>query len=444
MKKSLLAMTALAAMLFAGCTSSDEITTLESIKQAENAPTPISFGTYMGKTGSTRGGHVGLMNNDLLKTTGEGFGVFGYYTNASGYQSSGVNISPVNFMYNQHVTWDDPNWAYSPLKYWPNETASSNVDQHSASSTGGPDKLTFFAYTPYVTVNPSTGAFPSAQTSGITALTSNTVAGDPKVSYTLATDADDVVDLCWAVVPNSTSYTIAQSSTPQSMTDGFPNIDLTKQTVGEKIEFLFKHALAKLTFSVQGSFNEVTPSSNDVDGSTRIVVDNVAITTTFPKHGVLNLNNTTANVPLWDTSGSSDVVSLNINNDDIVAGSAGAAGLRYNGTDTYASQPLGVTKTKQYLMDADGTTKFFTLIPETKNLTITITYHVYTVDTQLSTGWSKVTNVITKTISNFPVAGGSWYNINMILGMTSVKFNASVAAWSVENSTDVDLPINEN
>ena len=58
MKKSLLAMTVLAAMLFAGCTSSDEITTLESIKQAENAPTAIEFGTYVGRTGTRSGYHL--------------------------------------------------------------------------------------------------------------------------------------------------------------------------------------------------------------------------------------------------------------------------------------------------------------------------------------------------------------------------------------------------
>lgn len=45
MKKTFLAISALAAMLFAGCTSSDELTTLESIKTADNTPTPVQFGT---------------------------------------------------------------------------------------------------------------------------------------------------------------------------------------------------------------------------------------------------------------------------------------------------------------------------------------------------------------------------------------------------------------
>jgi outer membrane lipoprotein SlyB len=49
MKKNFLAITALAAVLFAGCTSSDELTTLESIKTADNTPTPVQFGTVHGE-----------------------------------------------------------------------------------------------------------------------------------------------------------------------------------------------------------------------------------------------------------------------------------------------------------------------------------------------------------------------------------------------------------
>ena len=68
MKKTFLAITALAAMLFAGCTSSDELTTLESIKTADNTPTPVQFGTYMGRGGTTRAGVEGQIDtNDKLR-----------------------------------------------------------------------------------------------------------------------------------------------------------------------------------------------------------------------------------------------------------------------------------------------------------------------------------------------------------------------------------------
>ena len=69
MKKTFLAMTALAAMLFAGCTSSDDLTTRETITKANEAATPINFGTYMGKTGTRAGVEGDIISSDVLKGT---------------------------------------------------------------------------------------------------------------------------------------------------------------------------------------------------------------------------------------------------------------------------------------------------------------------------------------------------------------------------------------
>ena len=435
MKKNLFLAAAAVAML-ASCSQND----LEAPVVAEAQQTAIEFGTYLGKAATSRAGWAGAMTNDNLKESSKsnGFGVFGFYTNNGDYSAT---ESPVNFMYNEHLTWNDK-WEYSPLKYWPNETANGIVDQNDANATNA-DKLTFFAYAPYVATT-NEGTFSPAETEGITKLTGNDIDGDPKVYYTIASDADNTVDLLWGVVPESTEYSIAQSSTKQAPNVGLPNLNLTKQTINETVDFSLRHALAKITFTVQGAFNELTPTNNDVDGSTRIVIDNVAIETEFHKSGILNLNNTVPNTPNWTTAGSGNI-SFNINNDDIVAGTAGAAGLKYSGTDTYESQPLGVTKTKQYLMDADGTTKYFTVIPEEdKDVTITITYRVYTVDSKLKSGFSVVENVITKTIDDFDAVGGKAYNINLLLGMTSVKVDATVANWEDAAETPVNLPINVN
>ena len=60
-------------------------------------------------------------------------GIFAYYTG-----SNDLTISEKpNFMYNQEVKRSNASspWTYSPVKYWPNNPG---------------DKLTFFAYAPYV------------------------------------------------------------------------------------------------------------------------------------------------------------------------------------------------------------------------------------------------------------------------------------------------------
>lgn len=167
MKKTFLAITALAAVLFAGCTSSDELTTLESIKTADNTPTPVQFGTYMSKLGTTRAAAAeGSITTAQLLAQKGGFGVFAYYTQGYGYgQQQGTtyydetspqsNIAP-NFMYNQLIRGTDvaePVWSYSPVKYWPNEIASTAVDNKGATGNAANGNVSFFAYAPYTGVH---------------------------------------------------------------------------------------------------------------------------------------------------------------------------------------------------------------------------------------------------------------------------------------------------
>ena len=450
------------ATMFTACTSESDNSpsaniSYESVAAAQQVP--VAFSTYVGESAITRAGHTGAMDIFELQTNGtgkaNGFGVYAYYTNNGDYDNDNATVSlrsQVNFMWNQRVYDSSGSWYYTPKKYWPNETTNDSEATGISTST---DKLTFFAYAPYVLANANgtlknDGADPfdgqshteSAAEVGITGISSNECYGDPSINYTVASDADNTVDLLWGVAgAANTTPIVNTSASPNNwnITAGMPFINLVKpklasSTTSSPISFTFKHALAKLTFSVQGAFDEVAPGTNDVDGSTRIVIESVAVTTEFYKNGVLNLNNTAANTPNWGTK--TGTLSFTIG-DDIVAG------LKYSGTDTYASQPTGVTNTKQYLMDAAGATKFFGLIPDNdKDINITITYHVYTVDSNLHDGWSKITNVITKKIDDFDAAAGNWYNINMILGMESVAFEASVTPWSGENESTVDLPIN--
>ena len=280
MKKTFLAITALAAMLFAGCTSSDELTTLESIKTADNNPTPVQFGTYMGK-GTTRAGVEGQIDSDdKLKGTTEiktsikvpGFGVFAYMKGTNGetdcYTKPSTDwvwqLENPNFMYNQKVDWNTTvsgAWGYSPLKYWPNDFSTSSVDAASPAATGSAaaGKLSFFAYAPYV----SATDISSAGTEGIIGLTANDANTEPKVTFrfkhtgTYGSNAmydistSNNVDLLWgtrttASYDNADGTTNATTSKYQDSESNYYNTDLTKQKTAETVDFNFKHALSKI------------------------------------------------------------------------------------------------------------------------------------------------------------------------------------------------------
>ena len=432
MKQRLFIGSLAALALMASCSSSnDDLNGGATTPQESNVP--ISFSSYLGKTATSRAGAPGVQTTSTLAKNG--FGLFAYYTDNSSYGTS----STPNFMYNTMVTGtptDAPtSWTYSPLRYWPNETGK---DGNGATSEDT-DHLTFFAYAPYVEATATTGAV-TDNTVGITALTSNTTAGDPKVSYTVAADPAKSVDLLWGVSNTATWDNV--TGTALTLTVGKPYIDLIKPKLGQNVAFNFKHALSRLGLTVQGAFDQKAPGGTLKDA--KITVAKVEITgENFAAKGVLNLNNTTAGEPLWDTSAAdAGKLSLTLDGDNLNdkikdAGDGKKA----------AEQPDGVTATSQSLLK-DNT--YFMFIPGTatadKPLKVKITYYTTTDDPNLSGGYTRVENVITKSISatdGLKFEAGKAYTLNLVLGMTSVKVTATVAGWTDDSSTtQVDLPIN--
>ena len=131
MKKNLLGWFAMATMLVGTGCSSDEVVNDYS---PENA---IQFGTYVGRGAEARGS---VIEKDDLFGDDKGFGVYAYYTDDTDFNSS---TSTPNFMKNTQVkSADGTTWTYSPVKYWPNEST---------------DKLSFFAYAPWVATPTITG-----------------------------------------------------------------------------------------------------------------------------------------------------------------------------------------------------------------------------------------------------------------------------------------------
>ena len=418
--------------LMASCSSSND--DLNGGATQENN-IPVTFSSYLGKTATSRAGAAGTITTDGANSTTslqtEGFGLFATYTDNAEYTAA----TGPNFMYNTKVSTKD--WTYSPLRYWPNETSTKNADGKGATSEGV-DRLSFFAYAPYVEATATTGAV-TENTVGITALTANNVTTDPKVTYVVADDPSKSVDLLWGVVPAGTTKWSNVTGTDIDIAEGKPYLNLIKPKTNQKVNLLFKHALAKLNLNVVGAFDAVTGGTKDA--ATKITVASVTIEGTgFKKTAVLNLNNTTANEPLWEAVKDAGDITLTVSDANL------NSKIKDSGKDE-AQTVDGVTETAQDLLNSDATSaqKAFMIIPSSaadKSLKVTIDYYVNTTDASLSKGYSRVENKITKTITGFAPEAGKNYTLLLSLGMTSVKVSATVADWTDGSSTQVDLPIN--
>ena len=420
--------------LMASCSSSND--DLNGGATQENN-IPVTFSSYLGKTATSRAGAAGTITTDGANSTTslqtEGFGLFATYTDNAEYTAA----TGPNFMYNTKVSTKD--WTYSPLRYWPNETSTTNADGKGATSEGV-DRLSFFAYAPYVEATATTGAV-TENTVGITALTANNATTDPKVTYVVADDPSKSVDLLWGVVPAGTTKWSNVTGTDIDIAEGKPYLNLIKPNTTQKVNFNFRHALAKLGLKVVGAFDAVTGGTKDA--ATKITVASVTIEGTgFKKTAVLNLNNTTANEPLWEDVKDAGDIKLTVSDANL------NSKIKDSGKDE-AQTVDGVTETAQDLLNSDATSaqKAFMIIPSSateKSLTVTIDYYVNTTDASLSKGYSRVENKITKTITGFAPEAGKNYTLLLSLGMTSVKVSATVSDWTTEDgsSTQVDLPIN--
>lgn len=461
-----------AATMLAACTSESENGPSANISYESIAATqqvPVTFGTYMGEQAITRAGTAGNIADDGTNSAEAnlvakgGVGVFAYYNNAGNYPETLTpsfienNSLEPNFMYNQLVNGDVSGaypsqtvaWSYTPLKYWPNDFANNAaVDNQSTPAQGSKNTtVSFFAYAPYVATASATGP------TGITAFTANTDKSDPKVSYTIATTPDASVDLLWGVAPTSTAYTITTGTT-QPVTAGLPNKNLTKQTTGEKVDFSFNHALARLGLTVRAAKDQVGVGAadgkelwdSDAANKTRIYVNSVTITSSMSTSGKLNLNNVTANTAKWENKSAAASTTLNVNGSNINPDLVFDLGKALDAGD---QKPGVLAKSPTDLMVNGTTNVYFMLIPQdlsatgtNQNITIVIDYDVKTLDANLAAGMSSVNNRITKVISGINFQSGKAYTLNLVLGMNSVDINATVADWGAGANHTVDLPIN--
>lgn len=205
-----LALAAALALVMTACSSDNDEPLLR-----QDARIPVVFATTE-VSAVTRANEEKINTAQMLAQAG-GFGVFAYYSDGSGTTDGAYNSSSAvpNFMYNQQVTGTDafsPVWSYSPLKYWPNEIGATAKSDHV-------DKLTFFAYAPYIDASAVT-------TENITGFSASTDAGDPWLTYSSPKSVPGY-DVVYAKV-----------------------IDKVKPDITEEVTLTFNHALASLSYEI--------------------------------------------------------------------------------------------------------------------------------------------------------------------------------------------------
>ena len=473
---------ACATMMFAACSSDDNIAADQVLPGQTPENGAVQLDAYMGRA-TTRAGAAGDLDNTAIQkawnpsgspATYGGFGVFAYYTNNNDYDQLAIP----NFMWNQLVTYSTDHWAYSPIKYWPNEYGNNAISDDN-------DKVTFFAYAPYVDVETS-GKLKAADIAdgkdkwGITSMTRNVTAGDPIIKYIASFDKNEAVDLCWGVCQNSDWQLVQTGQVQDNLTLGKPWLNVQRpadasalsKTTGQKVKFQFRHALAKMKIDIN-AFVDGYDKSKALDDKTRIYVRSVRFTG-FTMKGALNLNNETPNQPYWmNYNGIGDLVA----DGDVIVydgrkdGKEGVLGavatnekvlglntqliqdekqLDNKAWNTGDGKRVGVTNDVQQLFENGG---IFYVIPTGDNMSIEIVYDVETINGQLGTtlsdsktAGSSIENRISKTIEfgsgNSVLEAGKAYDIHLHLGMNSVKFDAAVVDWEDMADPDIDLPAN--
>lgn len=392
---------ALGALTVTSC-SNDEVmdTALQQEAQA------IQFSTYLGRDVETKGTEF---TNEKLKL---GFGITAFYTSTSPWS---VPSEAPNFMYNQKVTsTDGTNWTYTPIKYWP---------------TMKGDKISFFAYAPYVT---NTTA-PTSTIDGSNAITlpaKNASENVTSLTFNLTTEAKDMVDFVAAQVIDATQKDNASGG-------------------ADPVNFALKHELSRLTFEVKTSEN-LTENSHVVLKSAKLVggINTYAqsATYTFANNSTSDPTNPRGT---WDEH---SWISSNYDLKSIVAWTAknniAGEGPEYNSTKiggkVYNDDVKDLTSaTAKSLFNSD---EYLFLIPpagatglSANQAKVVFAYDIVTEDINLSAGYSCTEATKTVSLPTGILQQGKAYEVTFTFNMDQIEVSASVDPWTSENNS-VEVP----
>ena len=343
-------------------------------------------------------------------------------------------------------------------------------------------------------------------------MTANTVAGNPTITYKIPANGE-TVDLLWGTAgTNGATVTgtaqagacVAKTPTTPAWADRpFPvNVNLTKMKTNGKIEFKFKHALAKVGGSkvgtgdenglqivadldqngnISGADFEVAPTGSDIAGKklTKVTVKSITISNDLDGDGDFDAADKTLGAITskgtldlatgqWTPENSDEaktevkhIIALdatttkNATLADQIAEPATPPTGSSDAVAFFKDTNTGVPAPKPVNVYKEETNPMVFIPGTTPKLRFTINYVVRTYDTNLEKNFSEVEQTISKVITfSEAIQLNKMYNIVIHLGLTSVKFTATVADWDATNvdtdndpSTDdapqqVELPIN--
>lgn len=331
---------------------------------------------------------------------------------------------------------------------------------------------------------------------GIVAITNNEYQGHPYLRYKMKNPGifDENVDLLWGTSGTNGAKAAGGAQAGTLLTGGKAtvNVNLNKMTKSGKVDFLFKHALAGVGGSGVGTdpLKSKTGLSIVVDTddptsafqtweaaygddnvatkgnvATKVTVESIEITNDLDfdgtyeteekaqvvTDGVLNLATGEWKLGTEKADGTyfKQVINGNGTGDDLT-------GVTYAQLNSKIANPASITVGTWFshvenegdnpgvnhnqLSVYNGEVQPFVYIPgTTPSLAIKIKYHVYTKDPSLKDGYTHVVQTVAKklTFAN-ALELNKKYGIKIILGLTSVKFTATVDNWGFAGDDDND------
>ena len=347
----------------------------------------------------TRAGQTGVMDNTTLASTG--FGVFIY----------GKNGTSDLLAAQQLVTYangDTPTEPLSDVHLHPRKWSYGT--QHDWAEG---EKYDFFAYAPYTT---------DFTSPGITNVAGS--ADGPTVSYTVAINPAQSIDLLWGVRGET----------------GLPWLNQTRESNGGLVLFNFRHALAAIGLHVQAmidkdndliDFTDVSDPNNLLGtNALKVTLQGITITpktNSFYNGGTLNLNNSTANTPRW-TPGSRSLPNLTLSSSNINVDLTDG----HNGILKTADSQEVINNGNLFMVLPDGVAQDYEVSVE-----YTVRYKTGegTYNTLAYTSATGALGARTATFSNLPLVAGIKYWLNLVIGLKSVSINVTATDWEGQTIT---------
>ena len=382
---------ACAALTMTGC-SNDEINAPQQ-SQGNNA---IEFSTYLGRNAQGSRG----TETSTTSIQNSGFGVLAYYTEKADF----ANTNKPNFMWNQKVTYDttNTNWEYTPVKYWPTKVG---------------DKVSFFAYAPYVENGKNT----------VIELSGKSATGTPTATITLPDNPSETIDFVAAVQMNKT------------------------HDKGTNVSFTLKHEMTRV--KVQAKLDKSVYSDTDDKHKTFVVIKKVTFNNKgqFYKSGTYTFSTDDNKRGIWTPTPNASTYTLDLNG-------------VLNKTKITANDAKGATTSGDYKTGVDGikltkkdkpedlfkTNDYLYLIPVSADngdgltdgkATATIEYDIVTEDSKLVAGYSCTSATKTVLLPAGTLKQGISYNYIFTIKLDEIVLNATVNDWDTATNSDSDINV---